>query len=512
MASKEECRAFIEKYAPLAMEQQQKFGIPASITLAQMALESSWGKSQLSERGNNYFGVKAHGSYLQEGRFGYYNDDKPNEKFCHYGSAQESLYDHSRVLMADRYMAICGKLSSTDYEAWAKGIKAGGYATGEKYASSLISVIEQYGLQKYDQQAVAQATQPIGYMRGKDFSQITASFQERPLPQTAEKVTILKMEPEKQYFLPIQPDKNNQIRISSDFGMRKDPIDGDMRHHNGIDISVNHVPVFATEDQGKITFAGVTNGGGNTIKVEYSHSDGKKYEVTYMHLSEFNAKVGDVVKAGQQIGVSGNTGKSTGPHLHLEVKESSSETPNWASVKQIDPARYLAEINVRSGFDVQYNLKNGMDVLADYKDTLQLDNPLEHYQLQQVPMMQDNQLAGMMDLNFDDPNEMLKQLFFMNEQTKLGQSNDLIAEVAGSLISGCVALAAQLDMASRDGAAQTVKPVPAVDEVAISPQTLIQRERESVDVAKAQQLASASFEVMNSEGMSQGQYQGQRMA
>ena len=50
--------AFFEQYAPLAMEQQQKYGIPASVTLAQMYLESAGGKSNLAQTGNNYFGIK----------------------------------------------------------------------------------------------------------------------------------------------------------------------------------------------------------------------------------------------------------------------------------------------------------------------------------------------------------------------------------------------------------------------------------------------------------------------
>lgn len=97
--SDEERQAFFERYAPLAMEQQQKYGIPASVTLSQMALESGFGGSRLAREGNNFFGVKAGLQWIRDGKpFGYYSDDRPNEKFRHYGSPEESLRDHSRVL------------------------------------------------------------------------------------------------------------------------------------------------------------------------------------------------------------------------------------------------------------------------------------------------------------------------------------------------------------------------------------------------------------------------------
>ena len=129
---------FIARYAPAAIEQQQKYGIPASVTLAQMACESSWGGSELSRVCNNYFGIKAHDKYLQSGHYAVYSDDNPNDKFCKYESVNESLSDHSLLLMSDRYKA-CRQYASTDYEHWIKGIKAAGYATDPRYVSTLIS-------------------------------------------------------------------------------------------------------------------------------------------------------------------------------------------------------------------------------------------------------------------------------------------------------------------------------------------------------------------------------------
>ena len=90
---------YIELYAESAMEQMRKYGIPASITLAQGIIESAEGMSMLSRTANNHFGVK--GEF--NGQFVRADDDKPNEKFKKYDNVGQSYEDHSKVLMADRY-------------------------------------------------------------------------------------------------------------------------------------------------------------------------------------------------------------------------------------------------------------------------------------------------------------------------------------------------------------------------------------------------------------------------
>lgn len=512
----EEQRAFFEKYAPIAIDQQIKFGIPASVTLAQMALESGYGQSKLANNGNNYFGIKVHGDYNQAGRFGYYSDDRPNEKFCHYNSVEESVTDHSRLLVNSHYSKYCGTLSSTDYTGWIKGVKAAGYATDPKYVSNIVGVINSYNLDKYDQQAIqkaGQTNQTIGYMRGNAeqyLNEVAANSQsvnQSQQTQYASNATLILMESNKLYYLPVIPDTEDKINITSDYGMRKHPTTGQQAMHYGVDIAARYAPVFATEDQGKVTFVGNITNGGHVVKVEYTHADGKKYEATYMHLNSSNVKVGDVVNAGQQLGVSGNSGRSTGPHLHFEVKEfAQGDTIG----KTIDPAQYLNEINVRSGFNVEYiNKNNGQDILADYKGTIQLNNPLDNYQMANVPMPE-NSLAALLDTN--NPNEMLNYLFMQNEEKKLGGSGDIIADLAGTIFAAAMTMASQLELAEK-GQAQTTQqkqyePIDATTKT----ETLIERQRESVDATKAQQLASASFEALNQENMGQSQNQGQRLA
>jgi len=99
--------------------------------------------------------------------------------------------------------------------------------------------------------------------------------------------------------------------VYSLFGMRWG------RMHRGIDISgKTGTPVLAARD-GTVTFAGVKGGYGNIVIL--SHEDG--YETRYAHLSSFKASVGDAVQTGDVIGLMGSTGRSTGPHLHFEIRK-----------------------------------------------------------------------------------------------------------------------------------------------------------------------------------------------
>lgn len=137
---------YIERYKDLAIEQMAKYRIPASITLAQGLLESAAGQSKLAYQGNNHFGIKCGnwtGPSMQK------NDDAPNECFRVYEDVYESYEDHSKFLLRDRYSSLF-KLSLYDYKGWAKGLKACGYATSPSYASSLITIIENYNLTQYD--------------------------------------------------------------------------------------------------------------------------------------------------------------------------------------------------------------------------------------------------------------------------------------------------------------------------------------------------------------------------
>lgn len=139
---------YIEIYRDIAVRQQQEYGIPASITLAQGLLESGAGHSRLASEGNNHFGIKCHGKRWNGGKI-YANDDAPNECFRSYRSADDSFEDHARFLKQKRYAPLF-KLKITDYKGWARTLRQCGYATDKRYADKLIEIIETYELYRYD--------------------------------------------------------------------------------------------------------------------------------------------------------------------------------------------------------------------------------------------------------------------------------------------------------------------------------------------------------------------------
>ena len=146
--SKDAFANYIARYGNLAVDQMKKYGIPASITLAQGLLESDAGRSTLAVKCNNHFGIKCHSDWT--GRKMYHDDDARQECFRCYSDADDSFRDHSLFLVnGSRYQSLF-KLSVTDYKGWAKGLKAAGYATSPTYADKLIEIIERYGLDRYD--------------------------------------------------------------------------------------------------------------------------------------------------------------------------------------------------------------------------------------------------------------------------------------------------------------------------------------------------------------------------
>jgi hypothetical protein len=138
---------FFETWKDEAIQQMQKYGIPASITLAQAALESGWGKSSLATKYNNYFGIT-----------GAYNGksvklkNKKGQLFTWrvYDSVEESFKDHSDLLKR-KYRP---DVKNATYEDWARSLTARGYADSG-YGNVLIKMIAQYGLDKYDSESTS---------------------------------------------------------------------------------------------------------------------------------------------------------------------------------------------------------------------------------------------------------------------------------------------------------------------------------------------------------------------
>ncbi len=139
---------YIALYSHIAVKNMEAFGIPASITLAQGILESAAGNSNLARYANNHFGIKCHRGW-QGGTY-YQDDDARNECFRAYSSPEESFADHARFLTTRQRYASLFELDRTDYEGWARGLRAAGYATNPAYADRLINLIERHELYRFD--------------------------------------------------------------------------------------------------------------------------------------------------------------------------------------------------------------------------------------------------------------------------------------------------------------------------------------------------------------------------
>jgi LysM repeat protein len=139
---------YIQQYKDIAIKEMKRTGVPASITLAQGALESGDGNSRLAKKANNHFGIKCHD---WKGRKIRHDDDENNECFRKYKSASDSYKDHSDFLSSKQRYASLFELEPTDYKGWAEGLKKAGYATSRSYDRALIRIIEENELYAYDQ-------------------------------------------------------------------------------------------------------------------------------------------------------------------------------------------------------------------------------------------------------------------------------------------------------------------------------------------------------------------------
>ena len=353
---------YVEQYKEYAMEQMRRYGIPASVTLAQGILESSNGQSQLARNENNHFGIKASSSWLASGgKYGLYTDDKPNEKFCSYANVGDSYEHHSKFLRNNQRYAACFRLSADDYKGWAHGLDRAGYATAGKYAPNLIKIIERNELAKYDRMVMAELK-----AQGK---QIGVEQNPRAIDSSIANTngsnhSISTNTTDSKYSFPLK--RNEFMLVTSPFGMRQDPMDSSKQQmHKGIDIRTKQDHVLATEDKGKVVAVNqnANSAGGKSVTVEYQRENGDKVQLSYLHLSKVDVKVGDEVNARQNLGVTGNTGtRTTGEHLHLSVKQVAAD----GTTRDLDPAAYLAEIAEKGNIQLKA-LSNGEDLLAKYK-------------------------------------------------------------------------------------------------------------------------------------------------
>lgn len=348
----------------------------------------------------------------------------PSLQFCSYGSVGDSYEHHSLFLKNNQRYAGCFKLSPDDYHGWAKGLEKAGYATAGKYASNLVGIIEKNDLQKYDQQVMAEM-KAKGQMFGTEHRTINSNEVNTTYSNSGKSNDYAITDGS--YSFPLKRDEF--MLVTSQFGLRKDPMDSSKQQmHKGIDIQTKLDDVLATENHGKVVVVNQNahTASGKSVTLEYQRENGDKCQINYLHLSSIDVKVGDDVKAGQKIGISGNTGtRTTGEHLHFGVKQITAD----GTSRDIDPAAYLAEIGQKGNIQLQA-LSNGTDLLAKYKEAAPGKNP-------QI----DTTLS---------PEEWMKKLL-SSEDSGVGMSSgDPIMELVTTLFTSLMALAVQIDGKSEE--------------------------------------------------------------
>lgn len=169
---------------------------------------------------------------------------------------------------------------------------------------------------------------------------------------------VVSLAQEKEKFLSsipaISPVSDKDLtRFASGYGYRIHPIYRTRKMHTGIDLTApTGTPVYSTGD-GKIIKAGYTPGGyGKRIIIDHGYG----FKTLYAHLHEVNVKVGQKIKRGELIGKVGNTGRSTAPHLHYEVrKNNKTENPVNYYYNDLTPEQYEEVIKVSSRMNMSFD-------------------------------------------------------------------------------------------------------------------------------------------------------------
>lgn len=143
---------FFETYGPLAREVGKHYDLIPSVILAQAAVESNFGESQLSKEYNNYFGIKGKGEnavFLPTTEFIADREENVSDGFRTYDSPRESFYDYGKLIgKASRYENV---REAKTREAYAEALHPAGYSTNPRYGEILLKTIERYHLERFDE-------------------------------------------------------------------------------------------------------------------------------------------------------------------------------------------------------------------------------------------------------------------------------------------------------------------------------------------------------------------------
>jgi murein DD-endopeptidase MepM/ murein hydrolase activator NlpD len=124
-------------------------------------------------------------------------------------------------------------------------------------------------------------------------------------------------------------------RVTSSYGVRRDPFSGELREHDGVDLGAPEGTPIRVPAGGVVRSAGPRGGYGNAIEIDHGHG----LTTLYGHASELLVFPGETVQAGQAIATVGSTGRSTGPHLHFEVR---------VDGRPLEPNRALKQYGLRA--------------------------------------------------------------------------------------------------------------------------------------------------------------------
>lgn len=208
---------------------------------------------------------------------------------------------------ADDAMAVMEDIAQRDNNFYRVMLQADPVSDARRYAG--LDQRRQRNDSLSDQRLVADVANKLDMLDNQIYSQIK-SFDY--LRQQA-----LNQRDRLDHIPAIQPVSESKLRqMASGYGYRRDPVYGTTKFHEGMDFSCPvGTPIYAT-GKGRVIVAGWESGYGNTVEIDHGHN----YVTRYAHMSKIDAKVGQIVERGEKIGEVGNTGKSTGPHLHYEVR------------------------------------------------------------------------------------------------------------------------------------------------------------------------------------------------
>ncbi len=143
------CKAYARRFAPVAMAEMGRYGVPASITVAQAILHSNAGDHPLVETSNNHFGIRCFSKECPKGHCSHHGTEEHKSFYRNFNTAWESFRGHSLLLTNKKYEHLL-KLEKKDYKSWAKGLQKAGYSKDPQYAQKLIRIIEAMKLAELD--------------------------------------------------------------------------------------------------------------------------------------------------------------------------------------------------------------------------------------------------------------------------------------------------------------------------------------------------------------------------